>query len=144
MLSLPGNMQLFGSVAISRERNPGIEVSISRERLVHNESFEHLKNFVRGGINWMTVCYARDLAATREGALGSGGATRDARTPAQVLERTRELVQREAGVSRENRLVIEASLIEAETLLKKERDDYISELSMLRVLAVCGYDRIGV
>ena len=137
MLSLPGNMQLFGSVAISREENPGIEVSISRERLVHNESFEHLKRFVRGGIDWMTVCYARDLAATRE-ASRAGGDASEARTPAQVLERTRELVRREAGVSRENLLAIEASLTEAETLLKKERDEHISELSMLRVLASAG------
>ena len=135
MLSLPGNMQLFGSVAMSRERNPGIEVSISRERLVHNDSFEQLRSFVRSGINWMTVCYARDLAASRK---SGGTATNEVRTPAQALERTRELVRREAGVSRENRSAIEASLTEAETLLKKERDEHISELSMLRVLASAG------
>ena len=140
MLSLPGNMQLFGSVAMSRERNPGIEVSISRERLVHNDSFEQLRSFVRSGINWMTVCYARDLAASRK---SGGTATNEVRTPAQALERTRELVRREAGVSRENRSAIEASLTEAETLLKKERDEHISELSMLRVLASAGTDRVG-
>ena len=54
MLLLPGNMQLFGAVAISREQNPVLAVSISRERLVHNEGFEQLKEFVRGGIDWMT------------------------------------------------------------------------------------------
>ena len=135
MLSLPGNMQLFGSVAISREGNPGIAVSISRERLVQNESFEHLKGFVRGGINWMTVCYARDLADSRPlGRTASYGGG----TPAQALEIARELVRREAGVSRENRLAIEASLTEAETLLKKEQEERISELSMLRVLASAG------
>ena len=138
MLSLPGNMQLFGSVAISRERNPGIEVSISRERLVQNGSFEHLRSFVRGGIDWMTVGYARDLAATRGGAVGGGGATTEARTPAQAIEGTRQLIQREAGLSRENRLAIEASLAEVETLLKRERDEHISEMSMLRVLASAG------
>ena len=135
MLSLPGNMQLFGSVAISRERNSEIEVSISRERLVHNESFEHLKHFVRGGINWMTVCYARELAASRR---GGGTATSEVRTPNQALERTRELVRQETGVSGENRLAIQASLTEVETLLKNERDEHISELSMLRVLASAG------
>ena len=49
-----------------------------------------------------------------------------------------ELVHREAGISRENRLAIEASLTQAETLLKKEQEDHISELSMLRVLASAG------
>ena len=135
MLSLPGNMQLFGSVAIPRERNPGIEVSISRERLVQNESFEHLKRFVRAGIDWMTVCYARDLAASRP---DGGTPYHEVRTPAQALERAQELVRQEAGISRERRLAIEASFTEAETLLKKEQEEYISELSMLRVLASAG------
>ena len=136
MLSLPGNMQLFGSVAISREKNPGIGVSISRERLVQNESFEHLKGFVRGGINWMTVCYARDLAASRPYVRTTP--YHEVRTPAQALERAEELVRQEAGISRESRLAIGASLNEATTLLKKERDEHISELSMLRVLASAG------
>ena len=135
MLSLPGNMQLFGSTAISREKNPGIAVSISRERLVQNESFEHLKGFVRGGINWMTVCYARDLAASRpDGRIPY----HEVRTPAQALERAQELVRQETGISSESRLEIGASLNEATTLLKKERDEHISELSMLRVLASAG------
>ena len=135
MLSLPGNMQLFGSVAISREINPGIEVSISRERLVQNESFDHLKRFVRAGINWMTVCYARDSEQSRQ---ATAIKSNEVRTPAQALERARELVRREAGVSSESRIAIEASLNEATTLLQKERDEHISELSMLRVLASAG------
>ena len=118
MLSLPGNMQLFGSVAISREKNLGIAVSISRERLVQNESFEHLKSFVRGGINWMTVCYARDLAASRP---DERTPDHEVRTPVQALERAQELVRQEAGISRESRVAIGASLAEATTLLKKER-----------------------
>ena len=64
MLSLPGNMQLFGAVSISREKNPGLIVSISRERVVENDGFQQLKKFVRGGIDWMTVCYARESART--------------------------------------------------------------------------------
>ncbi len=135
MLSLPGNMQLFGSVAISREKNPGIAVSISRERLVQNESFENLKNFVRGGINWMTVCYARDLAASRR---DEGTPSYEVRTPTQALENARELIREEPGITRGGRLAIGASLNEATTLLNKERNEHVSELSMLRVLASAG------
>ena len=135
MLALPGNMQLFGSVAISREKNPGIIVSISRERLVQNETFEHLKKFVRAGIDWMTICYARDLEKSRsDGYVASNNAP----TPVQALRATRDLIGQQLGMSRESRLAIEASLTEAESLLTSERDAYISELSMLRVLASAG------
>ena len=41
-------------------------MSISRERLVQNESYSQLKQFVRSGIDWMTVCYARDQAQARD------------------------------------------------------------------------------
>ena len=135
MLSLPGNMQLFGSVAISREKNPGLAVSISRERLVQNESFEHLKNFVRAGIGWLTVCYARELAKTRRSERNRAAPTE---TAAQAIRWAKDFVNRAVGLTGENRLEIEASLTEAERLLTLEREAHISELSMLRVLASAG------
>lgn len=135
MLALPGNMQLFGAVAISRERNPGIAVSISRERLVQNETFEHLKRFVRAGIDWMTICYARDLAESRRDRGHTSGSTP---TPVQALRTARALIRQELSIPRENRTAIESSLNEAESLLSVEREAYISELSMLRVLASAG------
>ena len=48
------------------------------------------------------------------------------------------LVRQEAALTRENKLAIEASLVEAERLVTLEREAYISELSMLRVLASAG------
>ena len=135
MLALPGNMQLFGAVAISRERNPGIAVSISRERLVQNETFDHLKSFVRAGIDWMTVCYARDLAKSRRDRGATSGGTP---TPVQALRTARDLIRQELAIPRDNKLAIEASLSEVESLLSVERNAYISELSMLRVLASAG------
>ncbi len=135
MLALPGNMQLFGAVAISRERNPGIAVSISRERLVQNETFEHLKRFVRAGIDWMTVCYARDLAKSRRDRGATAGSTP---TPVQALRTARDLIRQELSIPGEKRAAIESSLSDAESLLSVEREAYISELSMLRVLASAG------
>ena len=135
MLQLPGNMQLFGAVAISREQNPGLAVSISRERLVQNDSFNQLKQFVRGGIDWMTVCYARE--ATKSPSRRRAETT-DAQTPASALRGVRELVSREEGITKGTKRVIEASLSQAETLLIEEKEAHISELSMLRVLASAG------
>ena len=135
MLQLPGNMQLFGAVALSRERNPGLAVSISRERLVHNHSFSQLKQFVRGGIDWMTVCYAREATRSRSRRTAE---TRTTQAPTTALSRVRELVVREEGVSTGTRRVLEAALSQAEALLIEEQEARISELSMLRVLASAG------
>ena len=135
MLSLPGNMQLFGSVAISRERNPKIDVSISRERLVQNESFNALKTFVRSGIDWMTVWYAREVAESKRYGGVAGDELGDSR---QALRSVRNLVARETGITRGNRLAIESALNETEKAIASEREFRISELSMLRVLASAG------
>ena len=135
MLNLPGNMQLFGSVAISRDKNPQIAVSINRERLVQNDSFKQLKTFVRSGINWLTVCYARELAEIRKLESEAENTSGDS---AQVLQELRDLVSRESGMTIEARIEIETSLVKAEKLFATEREAYISELSMLRVLASAG------
>ena len=137
MLLLPGNMQLFGSVAISRDQNPGLAVSISRERLVQNESFEQLKRFVRGGVDWMTVCYARERASrARDGRHPE--AKEKTPTAVNVLRSLREALRRDVDVARDVKGVIEASLVEVETLLTQEAEAHLSELSMLRVLASAG------
>lgn len=135
MLSLPGNMQLFGAVTLTRERNPGLVASISRERLVQNESYNHLKQFVRDGIDWMTVCYARDQAKARD----AGQADMDEKqTAAQALLAAREVAEGTTGIPDDVRLAIKNSLDEAETFLSQESRAHATELSMLRVLASAG------
>ena len=135
MLLLPGNMQLFGALAISREQNPGLAVGISRERLVQNDSFEQLKKFVRGGIDWMTVCYARETAKSRRRKTVDVSKTE---TAAQALTKARDLVSRATGIPREIKQSVDVSIGEAQRLLTQEREAHISELSMLRVLASAG------
>ena len=135
MLLLPANYQLFGAVAISREQNANLEVSISRERLVQSEASEGLKRFVRAGIDWMTVCYARELAATRgRRRLGN----RKDQTALDALKVAQELFREETGMSTVRKQAIEQTLDNLAILLAEERAHHISELSMLRVLASAG------
>ncbi len=138
MLSLPGNMQLFGSVSISRENNPGLAVSIGRDRLVQNDSFQQLKQFVRDGIDWMTVCRAREAAAVARDRPRETGDSDGAASVAQALQSLRSAVVHEAAIPDEARRAIETSLDEAEALLRQETAAQASELSMLRVLASAG------
>ena len=135
MLLLPGNMQLFGSVAISRERETGLIVNIGRERMVENDSFVQLKRFVRAGIDWMTVRYARESAATRR---STRPQIHSADTSNHALSIIRDLVDREATISAQTKRTIEQSIQQVETLVTRERDIHITELSMLRVLASAG------
>ena len=135
MLSLPSNMQLFGAVAISREKNPELSVGISREQLVHNDSFDQLKRFVRDGINWMTVCYAREK--TR--ATSSTAPARPAvYTLTRRLRSVRRLVDQQTAIPRHVKQTVNTSLKEVETVLAQEAKARVSELSMLRVLASAG------
>ena len=135
MLLLPGNMQLFGSVSVSRERNPGLAASISRERLVENESYSQLRRFVRDGIDWMTVCYARERSKPTDTADAS---VREIKTAAQALQSARGIVSRHEAIPEDVRQEIDASLTEVATLLNQEAESHVSELSMLRVLASAG------
>ena len=135
MLLLPGNMQLFGSVAISRELNPGLSVSISRERLVQNDSFTQLKAFVRSGIDWMTVCYAREKARQRSITESEDDTTE---TAEDSLQSVRAIVIRDEVLPDDTKSGICALLDEADSRLARQSDARVSELSMLRVLASAG------
>lgn len=135
MLSLPGNMQLFGAVDLSRDNNPGLTVSISRERLVHNDSYRELKKFVRNGINWMTVCYARENAKAKQSRQPKQSEKPSAR---EALDTAKRVVDHEPTIPEDTRTRISILLEEASTLLKQETAAHISELSMLRVLASAG------
>ena len=135
MLSLPSNMQLFGAVAISRENNPELSVSISREQLVHNDSFAQLKRFVRDGINWMTVCYAREK--TRASA-GTAPDNPDVQILTTRLRSVRRLVGQQTAIPGHVKQTVITSLKEVETVLAQEAEARVTERSMLRVLASAG------
>jgi signal transduction histidine kinase len=131
MLALPGNNQLFGAVLLSRARNPKIQLNISRERLITNNAFIELKNFVRLGIDWMTVQYARAKASdqTKQAAL---------RDPAARLRLLRSQIEETPELERESKTRLLQALELAETDWESFQRDQISELSMIRVLASVG------
>ena len=135
MLSLPGNMQLFGAVSISREKTPGLVISTSRERLVQNSSFYELKNFVRDGINWMTVCYAREAAKSNSEASESESLGPSA---IDLLGNVVDHVARVDVIEGAAKSEIEASIRQAIRVIRVERSSQLSELSMLRILASAG------
>ncbi|MEA3375639.1 MAG: ATP-binding protein, partial [Chloroflexota bacterium] len=132
-LLLPGNNQVFGAAEISRLKHPGIEINVSRERLVETESLNNLRRFIQLGIYWMTVQYARvradEIERQREsGAPSALGLISQAQSQVLALENIAPAAQRE---------VIQV-LDYAQERARVEQDVLISELSMFRVLSSLG------
>lgn len=133
MLQLPGNNQLFGAVSISRIQNPNVGLNISRERLIENAAFVSLKKFVRSGVNWMTVQYARYGKTKRSETTETRVAD-----PVAQLNLVREEIEKSEDLQQESKAQIIQALNLAQTSWKDREVKQISELSMLRVLATVG------
>jgi signal transduction histidine kinase len=131
-LLLPGNNQLFGAVFLSRSSNPNIDVTIARDRLLDNEAFKELRRFVRLGIDWMNVAYA---AATAEVRSRQRERKKD---PLELLENARKSItehERELGSATGQILTL---LDHAKSAFTLQKEQMITDLAMLRVLASTG------
>ena len=132
-LLTPGNNQVFGAVAISRLKHQGIEINVSRERLVENEAFDQLRRFVQLGIYWMTIQYAR-MKAEEEAKQKKAG------RPAvpEIIDQAQDKVRVSEELSPETQREILHILDYAKERAQAEEEEHISELSMLRVLSSTG------
>lgn len=132
-LLIPGNNQVFGAVSISRLKHPGIEISVSRERLVENEAFDKLRRFVQLGIYWMTTHYAR-LKAEED------TKRKEASRPSvlEIIHEAKARVEASAELSAESRSEILQTLDYARRTALVEEEERMSELSVLRVLSSTG------
>jgi signal transduction histidine kinase len=131
-LLLPGNNQLFGAVFLSRSSNPNIDVTIARDRLLDNEASKELRRFVRLGIDWMNLKYA---AATAEARSNQRERKED---PLELLERTRTNIvehEKELGSATGQILTL---LDRAKSAVAQQKEQMITDLAMLRVLASTG------
>lgn len=132
-LLTPGNNQVFGAVAISRLKHPGIEVNVSRERLVENEAFDELRRFVQLGIYWMTIEYARRKAeedAKHKEIVRPG-------LP-EIIDEAQDIVRASEELSAESQREILHILDWGKEMAEAQQEEHISELSMLRVLSSTG------
>jgi signal transduction histidine kinase/anti-sigma regulatory factor (Ser/Thr protein kinase) len=133
MLALPGNNQVFGSVFLSRFTNANLHQTANRERLLENEAFRELHGFVRLGIDWLTVLYAREAAVERE------SLREERKSPIHFLSQAEAKIEEAAeDIAPERRAQIIQAIHLAKASLQEEEKDQISELSMLRVLASTG------
>lgn len=151
-LRLPGNNQLFGAIRLSQSRHSvgkhGIQINIARDRLVENQAFEKLRTFIRNGIYWLTIQYAR-VEYSEERRIEPEPIQEPVRPIAPKLAKALQPVEkaiRESSIlttaekeelaDRFEELRTETKRIDAVAEeLERQR---ISEISMLRVLASIG------
>jgi signal transduction histidine kinase len=134
-LLTPGNNQVFGAVAISRLKHSGIEVNVSRERLVENEAFDQLRRFVQLGIYWMTLQYARVTSEERERRRVSRAYPQ---TVQEIIVQAQDTVRASEDIPDESQREILQVLDYAKERAHAEKEELISELSLIRVLSSTG------
>ena len=151
-LLIPRPNQLFGTVELARDRQPDIVVSADRERLDDNAAFDELVQFVRQGVTYLTVQYARVTAARRRARKDerAGNASSAQIQAAQervaalsdlIVKASEALPSPEAALAdqlREDVVALQETLSAARIAVDRREDDYITERSMLRVLASAG------
>jgi len=132
-LLIPSYNQVFGAVEISRLKQPGIEINVSRERLVENEAFAQLRRFVQLGVYWMTLQYARATVEER-------AKRRQEKPPSvpEIIGQSLDKVRSSEELSHETRHEIIQMLEHAKERAQIEQEEHISELSMLRILSSTG------
>jgi signal transduction histidine kinase len=65
-LRLFRNQNIFGHVIFARADNPNLEITINRDRLLENDSFEELRQFARLGIDFATVFYSNEISKEQD------------------------------------------------------------------------------
>jgi signal transduction histidine kinase len=134
MLFLPGNNQLFGRVHISRKTNPNVRQTLDREGVIETDGFRELRQFVRSGIDYLTVAYAREYEAKRKAAKEQ----REDDAAALIMRARHHFVVASASMAPEQRSQVLQAIDLARDAVAAQQEEFISELSMLRVLASTG------
>lgn len=134
MLSLPGNNQLFGAVFVSRIQNPKISPTVTRDRLLENTAFEQLTQFVRLGIDWITIKYAAYKAKEKKKA--ELRPKKDVLSTINTLEKL--IGEHSVELGSDTTTTLQSYINMAKEEIITQREETISQISMLRVLASTG------
>ena len=138
VLLIPGNSQLFGGVFLSRKDSDQLKVSITRDRLIENDAFKELIWFVRTGIDFLTLEYARRVAGKRrkEEPIIRPETVVNAVDSVTTARKRIEEIADASDVPQADELL--AAAVEVEEKATSLVQNMIDERSMLRVLASTG------
>jgi signal transduction histidine kinase len=139
MLNLPGNNQLFGGVFISRQFHTNLIPTISRERLLANETFDDLVRFVRLGIDWMTIQRSRIESATSTRSSQQKSSRKEPTAYDLVSQVSTTVKQRlKGGVSSKEARDLIRELDDLTAAVRISTTSQLHKVAMLRILASAG------
>ena len=135
MLSIPGNNQLFGAVFLSRSQNPEISPTVTRDRLLENLAFQQLRDFVRLGIDWITVKYAAYRARERK----KEAEMRPKRNALSTINEIEKIVdEHSTEIGSDTVTTLQQYVGMAKEDLIRQQEESMSQIAMLRILASTG------
>ena len=138
-----GNVNVFGAVLISRDRNPGLIDTASREGIVSGDALDDLRRVVRDALVWAAL----RVAAKRERKQSTTSTKRRPASRVEVVDRMiREVATTEVALDHNdvrdhlNEVVTELrdEAIAADRAEAEREADLVGELDLLRVLASLG------
>jgi len=133
-LRLFRNQNLFGHAVFVRKDNPGLDITVNRERLMEGEAVDELRKFTRLGIDFATVLYSNEIARELKEIEERKRAAEDARRKA--LEEARKKAEeaarkaeeeRRAAEERTRQIAEETQTAEQERLAAEERRRAVEE-----------------
>jgi len=133
-LRLFRNQNLYGHALFARKDNPGLDITVNRERLIEGEAVDELRKFTRLGIDFATVLYANEIARElkeieeRKRAIEDARrkALEEARKKAEEAAKKAEEERREAE-ERTRRIVEEVGRAEQERIVAEEQRRAVEE-----------------
>lgn len=132
-LLLPRNYQLFGVVSLSQTVHSGVEINVSRERLIESPTEARLRSFVLNGIYWMTIKYGAYLAEER----AKERKKKAPQTVSDIIGEARVAIA-QLEIPEDRRQEVIWNLDRAIERAQETEEERISEISMLRILASAG------
>lgn len=134
-LSLPGNRNLFGAVFLSRFSSE-VKISMARDRLIENDAYHELKDFVRYGIDWMTIKRAAYRVKQEETDATAVAETQD--DSVTIFERVREEITEDETLEKSQKAELKTRLHALSKAVERERESLVHKVQILRVLASLG------
>lgn len=135
---LPTLRRIIGLVRVDTSAEPGLEISITRDRLVENRAHEDLRLVVRYALDW--YAYHEALRAYLE-----SEKDRSVKAPLPLLRDLKEtLLDYEEVIPKEVRTALEERIRTLEISLRAERGAEESRMALLGPLATAGITAVVI
>ncbi len=135
LLSLPRNSNLFGAVFLSRFLSH-IEISTARDKLIENKAYDELSDFVRRGIDWITIIHAGERV--RKEIESPFKKTKKKKDSVELFKQVTLEIEKDERLDTSQKSELKTRFRTVSKVIKEERKNLNDKVRILRVLASLG------